>query len=31
MVEAKVIETHVTKFFHVDKLEWSKEGVKLKI
>ena len=24
-MEAKVIGTHVTKFFHVDKLEWSKQ------
>ena len=25
MVEAKVIKTHVTKFFCLDKLVWSKE------
>ena len=32
MVEAKVIGTHLTKFFCVDKLVWSKEkGMKLKI
>ena len=30
MVEAKAIRTHVTKFFCVDKLVWSKERGKLK-
>ena len=29
MVEAKVIGTHVTKFFYVDKLVWSKERGKV--
>ena len=30
MVETKVVGTHVTKFFCVDKLVWSKERGKLK-
>ena len=30
MVETKVVGTHVTKFFCVDKLVWSKERGKVK-